>query len=139
MCSHLPTATILPCAKNARLSCVTFHNLVKAILRLTRREVTCDAVAWVIIRFVVSTLVLIVVSWLSPGFVVSGGCRSADCRCCDSRPGICGRGPLGERISLRAGAGGIRYGGGGYLPGLVIPSLLSVSIVGALISHLLSA
>ncbi|MBP7331681.1 MAG: phage holin family protein [Firmicutes bacterium] len=91
----------------------------------------------VIIRFVVSALVLIVVSWLSPGFVVSGGFVGAlIAAVVIAVLGYVAEALLGERISpqSRGLVGFVTAAVVIYLAQFIIPSLLSVSIVGALIS-----
>lgn len=91
----------------------------------------------VIIRFVVSALVLIVVSWLSPGFVVSGGFVGAlIAAVVIAVLGYVAEALLGERISpqSRGLVGFITAAVVIYLAQFIIPNLLSVSIVGALIS-----
>ena len=90
-----------------------------------------------IIRFVVSALVLIVVSWLSPGFVVSGGFVGAlIAAVVIAVLGYIAEALLGDRISpqSRGLVGFITAAVVIYLAQFVIPSMLSVSIVGALIS-----
>ncbi|MDD4335340.1 MAG: phage holin family protein [Desulfotomaculaceae bacterium] len=90
-----------------------------------------------IIRFVVSALVLIVVSWLSPGFVVSGGFVGAlIAAVVIAVLGYVAEALLGERISpqSRGLVGFITAAVVIYLAQFIIPSLLSVSIIGALIS-----
>lgn len=91
----------------------------------------------VIIRFVVSALVLIVVSWLSPGFVVRGGFVGAlIAAVVIAVLGYVAEALLGERISpqSRGLVGFITAAVVIYLAQFIIPNLLSVSIVGALIS-----
>ena len=90
-----------------------------------------------IIRFVVSALVLVVVSWLSPGFVVSGGFVGAlIAAVVIAVLGYIAEALLGDRISpqSRGLVGFITAAVVIYLAQFVIPSMLSVSIVGALIS-----
>ncbi len=90
-----------------------------------------------IIRFVVSALVLIVVSWLSPGFVVTGGFVGAlIAAVVIAVLGYIAEALLGDRISpqSRGLVGFITAAVVIYLAQFVIPSMLSVSIVGALIS-----
>ena len=90
-----------------------------------------------IIRFVVSALVLIVASWLSPGFVVRGGFVGAlIAAVVIAVLGYVAEALLGERISpqSRGLVGFITAAVVIYLAQFVIPSLLSVSIIGALIS-----
>ncbi|NLI13185.1 phage holin family protein [Pelotomaculum propionicicum] len=90
-----------------------------------------------IIRFVVSALVLIVVSWLSPGFVVSGGFVGAlIAAVVIAVLGYIAEALLGDRVSpqSRGLVGFITAAVVIYLAQFIIPNLLSVSIVGALIS-----
>ncbi|OQA10477.1 MAG: Membrane protein of unknown function [Firmicutes bacterium ADurb.Bin373] len=82
-------------------------------------------------------LVLIVVSWLSPGFVVSGGFVGAlIAAVVIAVLGYVAEALLGERISpqSRGLVGFVTAAVVIYLAQFIIPSLLSVSIVGALIS-----
>ncbi|MDD2554197.1 MAG: phage holin family protein [Desulfotomaculaceae bacterium] len=91
----------------------------------------------VVIRFVVSALVLIVVSWLSPGFVVSGGFVGAlIAAVVIAVLGYVAEALLGERISpqSRGLVGFVTAAVVISLAQFIIPNLLSVSIVGALIS-----
>lgn len=90
-----------------------------------------------IIRFVVSALVLVVVSWLSPGFVVRGGFVGAlIAAVVIAVLGYVAEALLGDRISpqSRGLVGFITAAVVIYLAQFIIPSLLSVSLVGALIS-----
>ncbi len=90
-----------------------------------------------VIRFVVSALVLIVASWLSPGFMVRGGVTGAlIAAVVIAVLGYIAEALLGERISPqnRGLVGFITAAVVIYLAQFVIPGLLSVSIVGALIS-----
>ncbi|OPY57941.1 MAG: Membrane protein of unknown function [Pelotomaculum sp. PtaU1.Bin035] len=90
-----------------------------------------------IIRFVVSALVLIVVSWLSPGFVVRGGFVGAlIAAVVIAVLGYVAEALLGERVSPqnRGLVGFITAAVVIYLAQFIIPGLLSVSLVGALIS-----
>lgn len=90
-----------------------------------------------IIRFVVSALVLIVVSWLSPGFVVRGGFVGAlIVAVVIAVLGYVAEALLGDRISPRSRGfvGFITAAVVIYLAQFIIPSLLSVSLIGALIS-----
>jgi uncharacterized membrane protein YvlD (DUF360 family) len=101
-------------------------------------EVSCQ-MQWLgmIIRFVVSALVLIVVSWLSPGFVVSGGFVGAlIAAVVIAVLGYIAEALLGDRISpqSRGLVGFITAAVVIYLAQFIIPTMLSVSIVGALIS-----
>jgi uncharacterized membrane protein YvlD (DUF360 family) len=94
---------------------------------------------WVglIIRFVVSALVLIVVSWLAPGFVVRGGFTGAlIAAAVIAVLGYAAEALLGDRISPqnRGIVGFITAAVVIYLAQFIIPSMLSVSLVGALIS-----
>ncbi len=91
----------------------------------------------VIIRFVVSALVLIVVSWLSPGFVVRGGFVGAlIAAIVIAVLGYVAEALLGDRISpqSRGLVGFITAAVVIYLAQFIIPNMLSVSVVGALIS-----
>lgn len=91
----------------------------------------------VIIRFVVSALVLMVVSWISPGFVVKGGFLGALLAAAViALLGYVGEILLGTRISpqSRGIVGFVAAAVVIYLAQFIIPGLLSVSIVGALIS-----
>jgi len=90
-----------------------------------------------IIRFVVSALVLIVVSWLSPGFVVRGGFVGAlIAAVVIAVLGYVAEALLGDRVSpqSRGLVGFITAAVVIYLAQFIIPGLLSVSLVGALIS-----
>ena len=90
-----------------------------------------------IIRFIVSALVLIVVSWLSPGFVVKGGFVGAlIAAVVIAVLGYIAEALLGERISpqSRGLVGFITAAVVIYLAQFIIPSMLSVNIVGALIA-----
>jgi len=71
----------------------------------------------VIIRFVVSALVLIVVSWISPGFMVKGGFfRSPDCCCRDCLTWLCRRNFIGNTyIAAKQRNSWFCGGGGGNL------------------------
>ena len=91
----------------------------------------------VAIRFVVSALVLMVVSWLSPGFVVRGGIGGAlIAAAVIAVLGYVAEALLGERVSpqSRGLVGFIAAAVVIYLAQFVIPGLLSVTLVGALIS-----
>lgn len=91
----------------------------------------------VIIRFVVSALVLIVVSWLSPGFVVRGGFVGAlVAAVVIAVLGYVAEALLGDRISpqSRGLVGFITAAVVIYLAQFIIPNMLSVSVIGALIS-----
>ncbi len=90
-----------------------------------------------IIRFFVSALVLIVVSWISPGFVVSGGIVGALIAAAVIVVlGYIAEALLGDRISpqSRGLVGFVTAAVVIYLAQFIIPSLLNVTIVGALIS-----
>lgn len=90
-----------------------------------------------IIRFVVSALVLMVVSWLSPGFVVKGGFVGAlIAAAVITILGYIAEALLGDRISpqSRGLVGFITAAVVIYLAQFIVPGLLSVSIIGALIS-----
>ncbi|MCL5056942.1 MAG: phage holin family protein [Actinobacteria bacterium] len=94
---------------------------------------------WVkaIIRFVVSALVLIVVSWLSPGFAVKGGFVGAlVVAAIIAILGYIAEALLGDRISpqSRGLVGFITAAVVIYLAQFIVPGLLSVSIIGALIA-----
>ncbi|SFH13037.1 4 TMS phage holin, superfamily IV [Desulfotomaculum arcticum] len=90
-----------------------------------------------IIRFVVSALVLIVVSWLAPGFVVRGGFTGAlIAAAVIAVLGYVAEALLGDKISPqnRGIVGFITAAVVIYLAQFIIPNLLSVSLIGALIS-----
>jgi len=90
-----------------------------------------------VIRFVVSALVLIVASWLSPGFVVRGGFIGAlVAAVVIAALGYVAETLLGDRISphSRGLVGFITAAVVIYLAQFIIPNFLSVSLVGALIS-----
>ncbi|MCL6479637.1 MAG: phage holin family protein [Peptococcaceae bacterium] len=90
-----------------------------------------------IVRFIVSALVLIVVSWLSPGFVVKGGFIGAlIAAAVIAILGYIAEALLGDRISpqSRGVVGFITAAVVIYLAQFIIPGLLSVNIIGALIS-----
>lgn len=89
------------------------------------------------VRFVVSALVLIVVSWLAPGFALRGGFTGAlIAAAVIALLGYVAEALLGERISPqnRGIVGFISAAVVIYLAQFIIPDLLSVSLVGALIS-----
>lgn len=91
----------------------------------------------VIVRFIVSALVLIVVSWLSPGFVVRGGFVGAlIAAVVIAVLGYIAEALLGVRVSpqSRGLAGFITAAVVIYLAQLIVPGLLSVNLLGALIS-----
>ncbi len=90
-----------------------------------------------IVRFVVSALVLVVVSWVSPGFAVMGGFVGAlIAAAVITILGYIAEALLGERISpkSRGLVGFITAAVVIYLAQFIIPGLLSVSIIGALIA-----
>ncbi len=90
-----------------------------------------------IIRFVVSALVLIVVSWLSPGFVVKGGFVGAlIAAAVIAILGYIAEALLGDRISpqSRGIVGFLTAAVVIYLAQFIIPGLLTVNLLGALIS-----
>lgn len=90
-----------------------------------------------IIRFVVSALVLIVVSWLAPGFVVHGGIVGAlIAAAVIAVLGYLAEALLGDKISPqnRGIVGFVTAAVVIYLAQFVIPNLLSVSLIGALIA-----
>jgi len=90
-----------------------------------------------IIRFVVSALVLVVVSWLSPGFVVHGGFVGAlIAAAVIAVIGYIAEALLGDRISpqSRGLVGFVAAAVVIYLAQFIIPAFLTVSIIGALIS-----
>lgn len=91
----------------------------------------------VAIRFVVSALVLIVVSWLAPGFVVQGGFIGAlIAAAVITLLGYVAEALLGDRISpqSRGLVGFLTAAVVIYLAQFIIPGLLTVSLVGALIA-----
>lgn len=91
----------------------------------------------VIVRFVVSALVLMVVSWLSPGFTVSGGFVGAlIAALVIAVLGYIVELLLGDRISPRnrGVVGFITAAVVIYLAQFIIPTLLSVNLIGALVS-----
>ncbi len=93
-----------------------------------------------IVRFVVSALVLMAVSWLAPGFVVRGGFVGAlIAAVVIAVLGYIAESLLGENISpqRRGVVGFITAAVVIYLAQFIIPNLLSVSIIGALISALI--
>lgn len=90
-----------------------------------------------IIRFVVSALVLIVVSWIAPGFVLSGGFVGAlIAAVVIAVLGYIAEAVLGERVSPRNRGlvGFVTAAVVIYLAQFIIPTLLSVNLLGALIS-----
>jgi len=91
----------------------------------------------VIIRFVVSAIVLMIVSWVSPGFVVKGGFVGAlIAAAVIALLGYLVELLLGERISpqSRGLVGFVVAAVVIYLAQFIIPGLLSVSLIGALIA-----
>ncbi|SHI33972.1 phage holin family protein [Desulfofundulus thermosubterraneus] len=91
----------------------------------------------VIVRFIVSALVLIVVSWLSPGFVVRGGFVGAlIAAVVIAVLGYIVEALLGDRISphSRGIVGFITAAVVIYVAQFIIPNLLSVNLLGALIA-----
>lgn len=90
-----------------------------------------------IIRFVVSALVLIVVSWIAPGFVLKGGFVGAlIAAVVIAVLGYIAEAVLGERVSPRNRGlvGFVTAAVVIYLAQFIIPTLLSVNLLGALIS-----
>ncbi|KUK41278.1 MAG: hypothetical protein XD69_0676 [Clostridia bacterium 62_21] len=91
----------------------------------------------VIIRFVVSAIVLMIVSWVSPGFVVKGGFVGAlIAAAVIALLGYLVELLLGERISPQS-RGLVGFSVAAvviYLAQFIIPGLLSVSLIGALIA-----
>ncbi|RDV82414.1 phage holin family protein [Ammonifex thiophilus] len=90
-----------------------------------------------IVRFIVSAIVLLIVSWLSPGFVVRGGFLGALIAAgVIALLGYLAETLLGDRISphSRGLVGFITAAVVIYLAQFIIPGLLSVSIIGALIA-----
>ncbi|MEG6614850.1 phage holin family protein [Peptococcaceae bacterium 1198_IL3148] len=90
-----------------------------------------------IVRFIVSALVLLAVSWLSPGFVVRGGFTGAlIAAVVIAVLGYIVESLLGDKVSpqRRGIVGFITAAVVIYLSQFIIPNLLSVSLMGALIS-----
>lgn len=90
-----------------------------------------------IIRFIISALVLVVVSWLSPGFVVQGGFIGAlIAAAVIAILGYIAEALLGDKVSpqSRGLVGFITAAVVIYLAQFIIPNLLNVSILGALIA-----
>lgn len=90
-----------------------------------------------IIRFLVSAIVLLVVSWLAPGFVVAGGFVGAlIAAAVIAILGWIAETLLGDRISpqSRGLVGFVVAAVVIYLAQFIIPGLLTVSIIGALIA-----
>lgn len=91
----------------------------------------------VLIRFIVSALVLLLVSWISPGFVVKGGFIGAlIAAAVIALLGYAVEALLGEKVSPQARGivGFISAAVVIYLAQFIIPAYLSVTLVGALIS-----
>ncbi len=90
-----------------------------------------------VIRFLVSAIVLLVVSWLAPGFVVAGGFVGAlIAAAVIAILGWIAETLLGDRISPQ-GRGLVGFVVAAvviYLAQFIIPGLLTVSIIGALIA-----
>lgn len=89
------------------------------------------------VRFVVSAIVLMLVSWLAPGFVVRGGFTGAlIAAAVIAVTGYLAESLFGEKVSPqgRGLVGFITSAVVIYLAQFIIPSYLSVSLVGALIS-----
>jgi uncharacterized membrane protein YvlD (DUF360 family) len=90
-----------------------------------------------IVRFIVSALVLMAVSWLSPGFVVRGGFTGAlIAAVVIAVLGYIAESLLGDKVSpqRRGIVGFLTAAVVIYLSQFIIPNLLSVSLIGALIS-----
>ncbi|MTI81495.1 MAG: phage holin family protein [Firmicutes bacterium] len=90
-----------------------------------------------IVRFVVSALVLMAVSFISPGFVVEGGFTGAlIAAVVIAVLGYIAESLLGERVSpqRRGVVGFVTAAVVIYLAQFIIPNLLSVSLLGAIIS-----
>ncbi|SHF48945.1 4 TMS phage holin, superfamily IV [Desulforamulus putei DSM 12395] len=90
-----------------------------------------------VVRFIVSALVLIVVSWLSPGFVVRGGFIGAlIAAVVIAVLGYIAESLLGDRVSPRNRGlvGFVTAAVVIYLAQFIVPNLLNVSLFGALIS-----
>lgn len=93
-----------------------------------------------IVRFVVSALVLMAVSWLTPGFVVKGGFIGAlIAAVVIAILGYIAESLLGEKVSpqRRGVVGFITAAVVIYLAQFIIPDMLSVSLIGALLSALI--
>ncbi len=90
-----------------------------------------------IVRFVVSALVLMLVSWISPGFVVHGGITGAlIAAAVIAVLGFVAEALMGNKLSAN-GKGVVGFITAAvviYLAQFIIPNLLSVSILGALIA-----
>ena len=90
-----------------------------------------------IIRFVVSALVLIVVSWLSPGFVLRGGLVGAlIAALVIAVLGYVAEALLGDRVSpqSRGLVGFIAAAVVIYLAQFAIPNYLNVTLIGSLLA-----
>ncbi|MBO8136733.1 MAG: phage holin family protein [Desulfotomaculum sp.] len=90
-----------------------------------------------IVRFIVSALVLMAVSFISPGFVVRGGFTGAlIAAVVIAVLGYIAESLLGENVSpqRRGVVGFVTAAVVIYLAQFIIPNLLSVSLLGALIS-----
>lgn len=90
-----------------------------------------------IIRFLVSAIVLLLLSWLVPGFVVTGGLLGAlIAAAVIAILGWLAETVLGERISpqSRGLVGFVVAAVVIYLAQFIIPGLLTVNIIGALIA-----
>jgi|Deesub1362A_J573_1020465.scaffolds.fasta_scaffold00069_57 uncharacterized membrane protein YvlD (DUF360 family) len=90
-----------------------------------------------IIRFLVSAIVLLVVSWLAPGFVLAGGFVGAlIAAAVIAILGWLAETLLGDRISPQS-RGLVGFAVAAvviYVAQFIIPGLLTVSIIGALIA-----
>ncbi|MCG8526954.1 MAG: phage holin family protein [Opitutales bacterium] len=91
-----------------------------------------------IIRFIVSALVLLVVGWILPGFEVSGFTGALIAAVVIAVLGYLIERILGERVSpqSRGIIGFVTSAAIIYLAKFIIPSYLSVSIIGALLAAL---
>lgn len=91
-----------------------------------------------IIRFVVSALVLLVVSWILPGFSVNGFFGALIAAVVIALLGWAAEGLLGKKRSpqSRGLVGFISAAVVIYLAQFIIPNQISVSIVGALLAAL---
>lgn len=90
-----------------------------------------------IVRFLVSAIVLLAVSWLAPGFVVHGGFTGAlIAAVVIAVLGYIAESLLGDKISpqRRGIVGFITAAVVIYLAQFIIPTLLTVSLIGALIA-----
>lgn len=90
-----------------------------------------------IVRFLVSAVVLIVVSWISPGFSVQGGIWGAlVVALVIAGLGFLAQWAFGEKLSSN-GRGIVSFIVAAvviYLTQFIVPSFLNVSIIGALIA-----